>query len=331
MNDYLKIIVLLVIGVAVSFFANTNWLDTLAVALWYAYLCATRNLVGGLAGQFTFAHPVYVAIGGYTSTVLFRQAGISPWLGMLAGAVLSAILAAIISWINFRRRLPRLTYMRATLTLTFIGGMVVASHDYLGSSEGLFIPRANDFWTFRFLSKQPYFLIILVGVSLVLALTAWLRNAPMGLRFIALRDNQDAAAMLGVNTVRTMIVSSTLSAGLAALGGTFYAQYLYVADPSLVHAYLAVVVVLLTAVGGFGTVWGPLIGALVLVPLGRVLNQEFVGIAGLAHVMYVAAIVAVLLGLRDGVMPWAARIRRRRRMALARGAAAPALRRAARP
>jgi branched-chain amino acid transport system permease protein len=134
-------------------------LDVGIFALWYAYLCITWNIVGGFAGEFTFAHPVYVAIGGYTSAVLLAHWHISPWLGVLAGAALAALLAAALSWINFRQRLPHLTYALITLAITFIVVVTLRSLDVLGASEGLFIQRGHDLH-FMFQDKASYYCII---------------------------------------------------------------------------------------------------------------------------------------------------------------------------
>ncbi|MDO8477428.1 MAG: branched-chain amino acid ABC transporter permease [Candidatus Rokubacteria bacterium] len=286
-------------------------LDVGIFALWYAYLCITWNIVGGFAGEFTFAHPVYVAMGGYTSAVLLAHWHISPWLGVLAGAALAALLAAALSWINFRQRLPHLTYALITLAITFIVVVTLRSLDVLGASEGLFIRRGHDPLNFMFRDKASYYYIILTAVCLVLAFTVWLQQSRLGLHFVAVRDNPEAAAMLGVDPLTVMVASSTVSAGLAAFGGTFYAQYLFVIDPSVASAELAVEIILFTAIGGLGTVWGPFWGPVAFVVLSRYLSQEFATVTGVGQFLYGVVIVVVLLVLRDGFVSWLGRRWRR--------------------
>ena len=307
MRNYIQIAVFFACGLVFSFLADNYWLDIMIFAMWYVYLCTTWNIIGGIAGQFNFAHPVYVALGGYTSSLLFNHLGISPWLGMFAGAALAAMLALVMSWINFRRRLPHLTYALITLAITFIAVMVLRSFHFLGGSEGIFLMRANDPLTFRFFDKSIYFMIILTATCLVLVFVTWLLRSPAGLKLMALRDNEDAAVMLGINQLRMVLWASTLSAALGAFGGTFYAQYLYVIDPSVPNSHLAVEIVLFTAIGGIGTVWGPVLGPLVMVVLIRFLNAEFVEIAGLGQVIYGLLIVLILVLLKDGVISWAGR------------------------
>ncbi len=314
MRQIALVAVVVAAGLACGELLSRSALDILIVALWFAFLCQTWNIVGGMAGQFSFAHPVYVACGGYTSTVLFLHLQISPWLGMFAGALLAMAIAALMCWINFRRQLPMLTYALITLAVTFVGVIALHTSHFLGGHEGLVIPRGNSPVTFRFTDKKAYYYIVLAGVSLMLVVSLVLRNSRFGARLLAIRDNQDAARMLGVDVLKVTLVASVLSAGLGALGGTFYAHYLNVVDPSIAQLDLAVQIVLMTAVGGIGTVWGPFLGPLLLVPVERVLSREFVQLAGLGHLFYGLVIIVVLLVLRDGVIAWAAKRVRSRTM-----------------
>lgn len=307
MKSYIPIAVFLACGLAFAVVVDTYWLDIMIFALWYAYLCSTWNIIGGIAGQFTFAHPVFVALGGYASTILFNQFGVSPWLGMFAGAALAALLAVVLGWINYRRRLPHLTYALITLAVTFVAVMVLHSSNFLGGSEGIFLPRGKDPLTFRFFDKSMYLIIILVAVCLVLVFVNWLSRSTAGLKLMALRDNEDAASMLGIDQLRMVLWASAVSAALGAFGGTFYAQYLHVIDPSVAGARLAVEIILLTAIGGIGTVWGPVVGALVMVVLIRYLNAEFVEISGVGQVLYGLLIISVLVLLKEGIVTWVGR------------------------
>ncbi|NKE68886.1 branched-chain amino acid ABC transporter permease [Ramlibacter sp. RBP-2] len=306
--------IVLAAGIASAEVFSGSVIDVLIVALWFAFLCQTWNITGGMAGQFSFAHPVYVACGGYTSTILFLHLQVSPWIGMFAGAVLAMGFAALLCWINFRQQLPMLTYALITLAVTFVTVIALQSFNFLGGHEGLVIPRGNSPATFRFTDKNAYLYIVLVAVCLMLLLSLVLRNSRFGVRLVAIRDNQDAARMLGVDVLKVTMISSTLSAGLGALGGTFYAHYLSVIDPSISQVDLAVQIVLMTAVGGIGTVWGPFLGPLLLVPVERALSREFVQLAGLGNLFYGLVIIVVLLGLRDGLVTWVSKRLRSRRM-----------------
>lgn len=305
MKNYIPILGFLLGGAVISTLADRYWLDILIFALWYAYLCTTWNIIGGIAGQFTFAHPIYVAVGGYTSTLLFNHLGLSPWIGMFAGMAFAVLLAVIVGWINYSRRLPHLTYALITLAMTFVGVIILRSSQFLGGSEGVFILRGNDPANFKFFDKHVYFWIILVAVCLVLTFVTWLSKSQMGLKLVALRDNEDAAKMLGISQLKAVLVASGISAGLGAFAGTFYAQYLFVIDPSVAGSHLAVEIILFTAIGGMGTVWGPVFGPLALVILSRYLNAEFIDFKGLGQVVYGFLIIIVLVFLKDGVVSWA--------------------------
>lgn len=304
MKNYVAIFV---VFLCAMFFAGTlsrSQADIAIIACWLAYLCLTWNIVGGFAGQLSMAHPVYVAIGGYTSTLLYLKLGISPWLGMFAGAALASVVAAVLAWINFRRRLPMLTYALITLAITFIAIVSLNATHALGGHDGLLIPRGNDPATFRFLDRTSYLYIIIAAVALMLLLANYIIRSTFGARLIALRDNQDAARMLGIDVLKAAVSSSAISAFLGAIGGTFYAQYVSVIDPSAVGIELAVQIILLTAVGGLGTVWGPFLGAIILVPIERSLDRTFVDFAGVGHLTYGTIIILILILLRNGVVPW---------------------------
>ncbi len=312
--SYLAVLLLALVGLMAAQVLSRSALDTIIIALWFVYLCQTWNIIGGMGGQFTFAHPVYVAMGGYTSTLMFLHLGLTPWVGMLVGAAGAMLFAALLCWINFRQQLPMLTYALITLGVTVVGVIVLHTFNFLGGHEGLVIPRGNSPATFRFADKKSYYYVILVAVVAMMILTLILRYSRLGIRLLAIRDNQDAAQMIGVNVLRTSLLASTLSAGLGALGGTFYAHYMSVVDPSIAHVELAVQVVLMTAVGGIGTAWGPVLGPLLLVPIERSLSREFVDLAGLGYLFYGLVIIAILLILRDGVVSWFAKAMRSRRM-----------------
>jgi len=314
MKNYLAIIGLFLCAIFFAGYLSRSQADIAIIALWLAYLCLTWNIVGGFAGQLSMAHPVYIAIGGYTSTVLYLFLGITPWIGMFAGALLAMAVAATLAWINFRRRMPMLTYALITLAIAFITVVSLNATHVLGGHDGLLIPRGNDPATFRFSDRTTYLYIIISAVGLMLLLANFIIRSTFGARLIALRDNQDAARMLGIDVLRTAVISSAISAFLGALGGTFYAQYVSVIDPTAVGIELAVQIVLLTAVGGLGTVWGPFLGAIILVPIERSLDRVFVTVSGVGHLTYGMIILLILVLLRNGVVPWVQQGLRKRKL-----------------
>lgn len=314
MKNYLVILGLFLCAMFFAGYLSRSQTDIAIIALWFAYLCLTWNIVGGFAGQLSMAHPVYIAIGGYTSTVLYLFFGITPWIGMFAGALLAMMLAATLAWINFRRRLPMLTYALITLAIAFITVVSLNATQVLGGHDGLLIPRGNDPATFRFSYRTAYLYIIISAVALMLLLANFIIRSTFGARLIALRDNQDAARMLGIDVLRTAVISSAISAFLGALGGTFYAQYVSVIDPTAVGIELAVQIILLTAVGGLGTVWGPFLGAMILVPIERSFDRVFVTVSGVGHLTYGMVILLILVLLRNGVVPWIQQGLRKRKL-----------------
>jgi branched-chain amino acid transport system permease protein len=233
----------------------------------YAMLGQAWNILAGYCGQISLGHAIFFGLGAYTSTVLVRQAGISPWIGMLAGALVAVAVSQAIGYPVFRLRGHY--FAIATIALGEIIQTIFINWDWVGGARGLFVPirRPDSFVHFQFHdSKQYYYYIALGMLGLALLVTRWLERSRAGYYFRAIREDQDAAASLGVDVARFKQLAIGISAGLTALGGTFYAQYVFFIDPENVFPLaLSILVCLVTVLGGIGTLWGAPLGAAVLV------------------------------------------------------------------
>ena len=200
--------------------------------LLFAYLTYCWNILGGFAGQLSFGHALFMAVGAYTSTLLLLNAGVSPWIGMLVGGVLSAALGLFIGYLSFRYGIKGTYFALVTLAFTEIARIVALNTPAIGGALGLYIPiQTSDFWQLKFVEKSHYYYVALGFLLLVLAVTAWLERSPIGHRLVAIRENEDAAQALGVNLLRYKLFATALSAFLTALGGTLYAHYVTFIDP----------------------------------------------------------------------------------------------------
>jgi branched-chain amino acid transport system permease protein len=275
----------------------------------YAMLATAWNVLAGYCGQISLGHAVFFGTGAYTSTVLLRQDWLgvwsSPWVGMALGALLAALLSQVIGFPVFRLRGHY--FAIATIAVGEIVQTIVINWDAVGGARGLFVPikRPDSLVNFQFHeSKQTYYYIALALLVLAVGISRWIVRSRTGYYFRAIREDQDAAAALGIPVARYKQRAMAISAALTALGGTFYAQYVFFIDPeSVLPLSLSILVCLVAVLGGVGTLWGPILGAAILVPLGEVTRVQFGGTGkALDLVIYGLLIMIVSVVQPGGIM-----------------------------
>ena len=265
------------------------------LVLLFAALGTAWNLLGGYAGQISFGHAAFFGTGAYTSTLLLRHLGVSPWLGMVAGAALAAALAVAVGWPTFR--LAGHYFAIATIVVGEIAHTLVRNADAVGGARGLFLPIVpSALASYQFHEgRRPYYFVALGLYALALAVTLAVERRRMGYYLRAIREDPLAAQGVGVSVLRYKLGAAALSAALTALGGTFYAQYvLFIDAESVFPLSLSVLIALVPILGGAGQALGPLLGAAVLVPLSELTRIAFGGTGqGLDLVIYGGLIVLV--------------------------------------
>jgi branched-chain amino acid transport system permease protein len=280
----------------------------------YAMLAQAWNLLAGYCGQISLGHAVFFGTGAYTSSMLVKTFDLTPWAGMLAGALLAVVLSQIIGYPVFQLRGHY--FAIATIAVGEIVQTLVLNWDWVGGARGLFVPikRPDSFINFQFhQSKQNYYYIALGLLLFALWITRRIERSRTGYYFRAIREDQDAAASLGIPVARYKQRAMAVSAGLTALGGTFYAQYVLFIDPeSVLPLSLSILICLVAVLGGVGTLWGPLIGAAVLVPLGEATRVYLGGTGKAIDLMIYGALIMVISVVQPGgIMALARRGRRR--------------------
>jgi branched-chain amino acid transport system permease protein len=252
---------------------SATYLHILVLLFFYAYLTTSWNLVGGFAGVLPLGHAAFVGIGAYSSTILFLQYGISPWLGMLVGGVIATLAGILIGLPTFKMRGAYF----ALATIAFAEGfrVIVENVDHLGpfrinGPRGLQIPPLDTgLANFLFASKEPYYYIILIMLVAVLFLTYVISRSKLGYYLNAGGEEPEAAMALGVNVARAKLIAMAMSSFLTALAGTFYAQFtLYIHPKSIISLDLSFEIAFIALIGGRGSIAGPILGALLLRPVG---------------------------------------------------------------
>jgi branched-chain amino acid transport system permease protein len=236
----------------------------------YATLGVAWNIIGGYAGMFSFGQAAFFGIGAYTSSFLLTQYHWNPWAGLVVGGVFAAVAAALIGYpcSNLRGHY----FAIASIAFAEIVRVHFNNWKLVGAAEGLTIPfEATGFASFQFNSKAPYYFIALAFLAVSLVVCWWVSTSRMGFYFRAIKESHDLAMVLGISFVKDRLLAIMISAFLSAAVGTFYAQYVLYLDPeSVLVLAISVQVVLVAMLGGAGFLFGPVIGAAILIPLSEI-------------------------------------------------------------
>jgi branched-chain amino acid transport system permease protein len=261
----------IILGIPV-FVTSPTYLHILVLLFFYAYLTTSWNLVGGFAGVLPLGHSTFIGIGAYTSTILYLQYGISPWIGMIVGGLLATIVGVLIGLPTFKLR--GAYFALATIAFAEAVRVIVENTDYLGpfklnGPRGLQIPPLNvGFGNLLFNTKQPYYYIVVLMLFGVIALTYLVSRSKLGYYLNAGGEEPEAAMALGVNVARCKLMAMAMSSFLTALAGTFYAQFtLFIHPKSIISLDLSFEIAFIALIGGRGSIVGPLLGALLLRPV----------------------------------------------------------------
>lgn len=278
-------------------------LSILILTLMFAGLATSWNIIGGLGGQFSIAHSVFFAVGAYTAGNFFLHWNISPWFSLLPAAGLAAGIAMMVSWPVFRLRGP--FFAIATMALTEVAIAIAHySEAVTGGASGLTIPYRSGLSSMIFREKWAFAVLFLGYLTVTLVGMILITRSRLGYYLQAVRDNESSAMASGINVLQAKLVGMGLSAALTAMGGVLFMMYVRVVDPdSLLSLFdIGVKIVLIALIGGIGTIWGPMFGAILIIPLDFWLRATIgSSVPGGSQIALGLILVLTALFLKSGV------------------------------
>lgn len=300
----LRNIVLFVLCVALIPFLTDSGvvLNFVMMSLYACLLAQAWNVLGGFGGQFSFGHALFFGVGAYIQVIAQVQGGWNPWLALPVAMLVSAAVGAFVGALSFRYGLKGSYFALVTLAFAEVFRILALSVSFTGAGVGLMLPLNESFSNMQFISRAGYVWLVLSLVTLALLVTAWLRHSRFGAYLQAVRDNEDAALAVGVNPFRIKLVAIVLSGALMGAGGAFYAQVFQYIDPGLAFGPHTSVEALVGAiVGGMGTLWGPVLGALALHVLADVTRNLLGQLPGINMVIYGIVLIVIVMFLPRGI------------------------------
>jgi len=302
---------LIVALVAAPMVADRYLLSVLTLILYFAYVGQAWNLMMGFAGQLSLGHALYVGLGAYVAALLWFWFGIGPWLGVFAAVAVAMAAGAIVGWLGFRFGVEGVYFALLTIAAAEFTRVAFDHLGFAGGSGGLFLPyeerRLGEWWNLRGGQLLFYYVALVLAAGGV-ALAARLARSRLGFHWLAVREDERAARSLGIDAFRAKMTAVLVSSGMTAVGGVFYAFYYNNLFPSQVFEISrSIELILAPIVGGLGTVFGPVVGAFVLTPVGEILiaatSHLGVNAPGVKAVFYGITLIVIICIMPSGVWP----------------------------
>ncbi len=337
--------ILLTVAGATALFLLPNFVEStyalhIMILIFISVIMGTGwNILGGYTGQYSVGHAAYFGIGAYTTLILMQYHQVAPWYGVWAGVVVAVAIALVVGSICFRLRGPY--FVLASIAVAEIFRVTALNLRLTNGAEGILITDIPPFKIGNavvtdFMSKVPFYYIGLVILIFAIIVTWMVQNSKLGYYFQAIREDQDAAHSLGINLTTYKNAALAISVVFTSMAGSLYGLYVGFIDPSTVLALdLSVHIVMICIIGGIGTIWGPAIGAVILVPFSEALRSNMIAQALIdsgiisensrigaflkdqlshAHVLiYGILLVIVILYMPDGILGFARKLLAKRR------------------
>lgn len=287
-------------------------LNFLAVTMMIALAAQGWNVLGGYGGQYSFGHAAFFGTGAYATAILQARFGVNAWVAFGAGVAAGAAVGAFIGLLVFRSGLKGSYFALVTLAFAEVLRIVASVAPITGAGVGILVALDLRPQAFQFQSRAPFFWIVLALLAVSMVLVRTIALSRFGAWLVAVRENEDAAMALGIHPSRVKLAAMTISAAITAAAGGFYVQYFLFVDSGIAYGpWISIEALLAPIVGGIGTVFGPLLGALVVKTLGEVAKLIAGDAPGLDLVIYGGVLILVVAFAPNGVMGLLRTVRQR--------------------
>ena len=303
--------VLLAVLLLLPAFASNYALSVATLILYFAFTGQAWNVMMGFAGQLSLGHSLYVGVGAYVAAAMFVNLGIAPWMGLWVAILVCMALGAAIGFLAFRFGISGVYFALLTIAFAEFTRIGFDHIQWTGGSGGLFLKVAQreqmDLLNFRGPPAMYYYAILFLTVG-ALAVCAWLLRSRAGYYWQAIRENEEAAQALGINTFRYKMIAVLISSAMTAASGVFFAFYYNNLFPEQIfHISRSIEIILGPIIGGIGTLFGPILGAFVLTVLADGITEGLayfgVEVPGVKQVFYGFVLLGVVMFLPNGIWP----------------------------
>jgi len=308
---YLLLAAVFVILMLLPLFLDNYALGIFIMIFFWAYVGQSWNVLTGYTGHISLGHALYVGIGAYATTFLAQTFGLTPWIGMFLGGFIAVAIALFLGFLGFRFGLRGVYFVIMTIAFAELTRLAVSHIEALGSFTGIFLDFNPSFYNFQFRGNIPYYYIALGFVVASLIAVRILEISKVGRFIVAIREDEEAAQALGVNTFKYNMIAIAISAFMTSLGGAFYANYIFYLHPnSLFGMSMSIELILRPIIGGLGTLFGPVIGSIILTPLSEISRAYFAkgGLEGLHLILYGVVAILVVLFMPKGIIVYVKRV-----------------------
>lgn len=307
----------LLILLVIPNFVATNIQVIFILILFYALCASCWNIVCGFVGELSLGHAVFLGFGAYVSTLLLMDCSLSPWVGMFIAAIITSLFGILVGLPCFRLHGPY--FALTTIALGELIRIFVENNEKvfgvnLRGAMGLVLKQTgNQFIAFEFADKMTYYYVLVILVAVTIFITWRIKISKLGFYLTAIKSDPDAAESLGIELTKYKLIAMAVSCFLISFAGTFYAQYFRYVGPSRIFSHdMSIQIALIALVGGQGTVFGPLMGACLLVPMTEFLSEEFGGaLPGLHLFIYGVVMIFVVFYMPKGIYEHITRFFRR--------------------
>ncbi len=308
---YLLLAAVFVILMLLPLFLDNYALGIFIMIFYWAYVGQSWNVLTGYTGHISLGHALYIGIGAYATTYLAQTIGLTPWIGMFLGGFIAMAIALCLGFLGFRFGLRGVYFVIMTIAFAELARLAVSHIEALGSFTGIFLDFNPSFYNFQFRGNIPYYYIALGFMVASLIAVRIIEVSKVGRFIVAIREDEEAAQALGVNTFKYNMIAIAISAFMTSLAGAFYANYIFYLHPnSLFGMSLSIELILRPIVGGLGTLFGPVIGSIILTPLSEISRAYFAkgGLEGLHLILYGVLTILVVLFMPKGIVVYVKRL-----------------------